>query len=160
MPTLSLSAVTRAMIDAAALVDDLNEARCPLQRAAGIDAGDGRGADYSEPFNEEARRMVGVFDLPSSAFREERRSAHLDRGVRAVPGAVERLCAPIRHGSDAAVARVGIADGRALKHASATSCWTTRGLAIRRPVTSQKRVRSRMASDASCLASTVDSSRR
>lgn len=28
-----------------------------------------------------------------------------------------------------------------MKHASATSCWTTRGLAIRRPVTSQKRVR-------------------
>ncbi|WP_249221386.1 hypothetical protein [Cupriavidus sp. KK10] len=71
MTTLSLSAVTRAMIDAAALVDDINEAPCPLQRAAGIDAGDGRGADYSEPFNEEARRMVGVFDLPSSAFREE-----------------------------------------------------------------------------------------
>jgi hypothetical protein len=47
MTTPSLSAVTQAMIDAAALVDDLNEGLYPLQRAAGIDAGDVAGVFFS-----------------------------------------------------------------------------------------------------------------
>ncbi|RDK06086.1 hypothetical protein DN412_33250 [Cupriavidus lacunae] len=61
------------MIDAAALVDDLNEALYPLQRAAGIDAGDVAGVFFSGNDKNES-----TWATASPAVREQWLQEYLD----------------------------------------------------------------------------------
>uniref|UniRef100_UPI003F494579 hypothetical protein n=1 Tax=Cupriavidus necator TaxID=106590 RepID=UPI003F494579 len=65
MPTINLSVITHAMIDAAAQVNDLNDALYPLQRAAGIDSGDVAGVFFSGDGKSET-----TWTIASPAVRE------------------------------------------------------------------------------------------